>query len=432
MGLNDHLPEDIAATLDSGTGKLFWPVFMLPVVFTSPSWSVFFMAALSVSVWAGYRILSSEADYRTKTGFVLIIASALLHHFGLMVGCAVALVSLYYGRLQFSWRETRFPLLIAVGVSFSYWILYGVTTTYWHPLFPNLADPGIKKFALLLFNYPKIYSQMIWPWLKVMPVLSVTLGVVATAAFVKSVLEDRKENIGYFFLLAILIMMIFFVGFIITPYTSSRYTFFFYPLAILIVAASISALTRFAAIGKNRQAIVFALAIASYMAIAEDYKFSHLYKIDSVEINFRTKVDRDTAVHYYHRLDYRTPAEIINAAASNEDIIITIFTPSAYYLNRVDYIYMDSIFHLLIESTRNGTKELWTNADLISKEQQLWDLIQNSSNPVWIIAGSDKNDRNDSIKAISHAIKVRYSQFLAGSGADEKMLVYHVIPGNVD
>jgi hypothetical protein len=93
---------------------------------------------------------------------------------------------------------------------------------------------------------------------------------------------------------------------------------------------------------------------------------------------------------------------------------------------------LDSIFHLLIESTSNGTKELWTNADLIHKEQQLWDLIQNSSNPVWVIAGSDKNDRNDSIKAISHAIEERYSRFVAGGSADEKMLVYRVIPENVD
>jgi hypothetical protein len=390
MGLNDHLPEEMAATLESGGGKLFLPVFMLPLAFAKPSWTVFFMAVLVVNIWSVHRILSSEADYRTKTAFLLVIASALLHHFGLMAGFAVVLVSLYYGRLEFSWRETRLPLLIAVGASFGYWILFGVTTTHWHPLFPQLSDPGIRKYAFLLFNYPKVYSQMIWPWLKVMPVLSFTLGVVVTGAFVKSVAERRKENAGYLFLFAILMMMIFFVGFIITPYTSSRYTFFFYPLAILIGAASISALTRLAAIGQKRRALVFALAIASYMAIVEDYKIGHLYKIDSAEINFRTTVDRDTAVHYYHRLDYRTPAEIINAAASKEDIIISIFTPSAYYLNRVDYIYLDSIFHLLIESTSNGTKELWTNADLIHKEQQLWDLIQNSSNPVWVIAGSEK------------------------------------------
>ena len=428
MGLYAYLPEDIANSMLSENGQVLFPVIMLQLIFKSPVWTAFFMLAASINAWLGYRILSADISSFSKAASLLLIISALLHLFGWMLGTGIVLAALFSARLGFDWQKVKSYICISVAVSFGFWVLFGLTTTHWHQVLPHLNNPGFSKYVLLIFNYPNVYAQVVYQWLLVMPVLSIFIGVVTVAWFLRTIYEGDEKNEGYLLLVAVLVMMVLIVGLLRTPMASTRYTFFLYPVIILLGAASISKLTRFFVKSQTPQITVFAIVIAAYMGIAEDYQFKHLYKIDSAETNFRMGIDRSLAVHYYHRLDYRTPADIINSAVNSEDIIVTIFTPTAYYLNRTDYIYMDDLFHLSIESARNGKNELWTNAKLLYKKEHLWNLIQKSSTPVWLIAGSRKNDRNDSVKAISLEIESRYDRFLVGSSIDQKIVVYRVTP----
>ncbi|KJS32979.1 MAG: hypothetical protein VR64_03400 [Desulfatitalea sp. BRH_c12] len=424
MGLDNALPDGFVAP--SGGDTILFPSTMLPILFSHPIWTVSFFLLAAVNAFLAYRIVFSAATPLDKFFFLIIVLAALFHQFGIVAGISVLLVAIYHRRLKESWRENRYNIVTAVALSFAFWIVVGIAGDMWHQIIPGIENPGLTKYFLLLFNYPDVYAQVFYQWLAIMPKLVLFLGGGVTIAFIVAIFSSQEDYSGIRFLLAVLVAMVLLVGLIQTPYHSTRYTFFIYPGAIIIFAASVSIMMRRRVKTKIGFGIFFSLAISAYILLAEDYRFMHLYRIDSPEYNFRHNFSKRLESHYYFRIDYRTPADIIDKAAAPGDLVVSLFTPTAYYLDRLDYLYFNDPKLIMNYSALNGKKELFTHTNLILEKEQLWALIENSATPIWIISASDTYRQNPYIAEISKEIGNRYSPNIFGRSVDQKILVYHI------
>lgn len=153
------------------------------------------------------------------------------------------------------------------------------------------------------------------------------------------------------------------VGAINTPYRLTRYTFLLHPVIILLLTESMSRWAKLIA-GNTRKSHGLLLAFISiYLIYSEDFSLYHMKNIDSKEVNSRMHYDLNMTEHYYLRMDYRTPAGIINEHLQDNNIVISTLGPTEYSLNRLDYFYLDYRAHdFLTITTCAGTRELWSNA----------------------------------------------------------------------
>jgi hypothetical protein len=182
--------------------------------------------------------------------------------------------------------------------------------------------------------------------------------------------------------------------------------------------------------------VIFTL---TFCGLTEDFGIDHMKKIDSKEVNFRLDYGPSRTRHYYTRRDYRTPALIINEQIKDGDIVISLLTPPDYYLKHLDHIYVNSRSKRLPGVVAcSGTKELWSNANLIYKEANLWHILDHHPSTVWIIAASDtpRYSSGKSVKmprklrAISEKISQRYNLHPYKTSVDGMIDVYKVDPTN--
>jgi hypothetical protein len=150
---------------------------------------------------------------------------------------------------------------------------------------------------------------------------------------------------------------------------------------------------------------------------SEDFRLKHLLKVDSYEINFRTVYDDKLASHYYKRIDFRSPAEVVNSNSNDSDIIITMLTPVDYYLKKLDYVFIgwyEDAFRGI--SACGGRSELWSNAKLLYRDEQLSNLLNNRKKTVWLIAKSENTKKWFEIESIINEkfLPYKFSQSLDG------------------
>jgi hypothetical protein len=84
----------------------------------------------------------------------------------------------------------------------------------------------------------------------------------------------------------------------------------------------------------------------------------------------------------------------------------------------------------------SGTKELWSNAKLIYNEEKLWEIFDNHSSTIWIIAAADQSKSQSKtldkmpkdIRAISKKISQRYIMYRYKTSVDGMIDVYKIDP----
>jgi hypothetical protein len=165
------------------------------------------------------------------------------------------------------------------------------------------------------------------------------------------------------------------------------------------------------------------------MTAVDDFGVRHLIAIDSIDVNFRLNYELPKKNHYYIRMDYETPAQIINTNKEEKDIIVEIgIHPAEYYLEHLDYSYVSpDSYELLNIMACSGKKHLWTNAELIYNEEILFNLLENSSVPVWIINYS--NQKTFYANEVQNKINSTYKDYLVGTSLDGLINVYRVKSG---
>jgi hypothetical protein len=160
--------------------------------------------------------------------------------------------------------------------------------------------------------------------------------------------------------------------------------------------------------------------------ISEDFDSQHLFNIDSREVNFREHYSKKLEDHYYPRWDIRTPDEFVNKRLKKGEIVIISEQLNEFYLNKVDYIYLDYTDNVNFRgiSILNGKRERWTGANLIYTSSDLIDLLLKKDSPKWLILNTVWGVRF--LKADSFFVK--FKNYEVFRNTDTTTIVYKIPP----
>ncbi|MFX0199069.1 MAG: ArnT family glycosyltransferase [Candidatus Hodarchaeota archaeon] len=423
-GVMPLLPNDVPIEKDTAS-SIPLPFFLFQTISSNPIWMGLSLFPILLTVYGTYGLVASkDLDRRTKICICALIFLSLFNLFGLIIGLSsifILLNILYRNSID---KKLLKRCIVILCFNFIFWILYGLTTEEWKLFFGKTQIVPSWKIIVVLFKYPDVFWQIIYPWKEVIPRTGIISAVIISIGVLATFKRPFDQCKAFRFLVSLLFILCLMIGTINMYYRLSRYTFFLYPIIVLLFTESMNSLIRSVA-GTSRKSLVLLLAFTFiYLSYSEDYSLSHMINIDSKEVNFRMNMYPKLGGHYYRRMDYRTPAQTINQHLQDDDIVISTLGPPDYYLNRLDYYYCDYREHDFSSiSACSGKRERWSNAKLIYKEDSLWSILDNQHSTIWLIAQAEKAYYRPTI---SRKILKKYSKDVFGKSMDGMINVYKI------
>ena len=424
FGVENHLPPDIPIAV-AHKGSILLPHILLQTMSSNIMWMLLYLIPLSFALICAYSLFkSNKVKLPAQIGICTIIFLSLFNLFGLIVFLSLILFLLNIIQRGIINEKIIKHCVLVVFFNFVFWIIYGLTTDVWYQFFENMEALSIKKLLVVLLKYPDIFGQILYPWMQTIPILTIISAFIICFGFCQLMNKPFEKHVGFRLLLSIALILCLFVGTVRTLYHETRYIFFLYPIIILIVTDSIRRLAELTGGNTRKSKVLLLIFILIYVACSEDFSVYHMRKIDSKEVNFRINYDFFKARHYYIRMDYRCPAQIVNENIDDGHIVITTLSPTEYYLNFLDYIYIDYCsgkFWGRIACA--GTRDLWTNSKLIYKEDRLYNVVDHHPSTVWLIAASEKAKYRS---RTSKKINEKYREYIFGKSVDGMINVYKI------
>jgi Dolichyl-phosphate-mannose-protein mannosyltransferase len=316
--------------------RLHWP------------WAVAFLLPLGMAGAAVPFIWSHRHQWMAFAGLWLVLLSALAHAFTAAVGLlALLLLTDLLDRRELASRRAR-PFWLALLGLLIFWAAYDLSS-------------GGPSFGLL-FGFPDIFERIARPWGRTLPIL--TLGILLCVAygFVKSTAPGDARRSPMNALLGLLFLMVWVVAAIPTSRIETRYTFFLYPLLVVIVVSAILEVTQHFYGRRPMPNILLAAVPLLFFAATEDFQPRQVAHIDSKAVNFRVGMPPARAAHYTVRNDMRSIAQWLTAHVQPGDVVISGIPNLDQYYGGFDYLYLDD------EDNRyeayvcgNRRTERWTN-----------------------------------------------------------------------
>jgi hypothetical protein len=267
----------------------------------------------------------------------------------------------------------------------------------------GITIPTIRDALGYLFNFPDVYYKIVTPWMQTVPFTSLSLMILAAVALGLTLKSSRgappaARIAGYLF--GALILQSLLVALIPLPYATTRYTYFLYPLLIILASVGINTIvgTRVTKPG-SRILVVVSLMIPLFV-IAEDFRLSHLVRINEPEIRYRTNYSSQLAEHYYARWDFRSTAFHVDANLLPDDNVIVFDQPLPHYLTRTTGIFIrEGSGNYRIVQGCGGERDLWSNVPMLTHERDVQQLIDETKGRVWIIVRTDKYTHRDPLES---------------------------------
>ena len=377
-----------------GGGVLLFPDFSLweAVVLRGDLWGMgYVLLGLMGIVLAYMQMQSSLWDWRQKIIGLTLLVCALFQLFGLVLGLLVILYLTHNFEPKMVLRQTiERNMAIFLFVCLGFWLTFGVLAASGHILTPGAESLTLHQILAVLFHYPRVLEEFVFLWGDVMPYLmgvSCLFGVVVLWGS-----RNSKHFLKEHFLLLVLASCLLILGVINTLYNSTRYSFFLYPLVLLLwFEGSLTFKSWFASMSfeKGRTGKVTKVAAIfvpfGLLLLSEDFSFAHLINIGKAEVNFRMNISEKLAIHYYPRVDVRGPAEYINQAWKPGDLVINAVPSSSFYLTHPNYIFYDEQSSLFRENSKNeGRKDRWGNL-IVYDKGTVQRAVQGSEGTVWIL-----------------------------------------------
>lgn len=297
--------------------------------------------------------------------------------------------------------------------------LFGTVSALAWSLHPATVDAlELLKSGL---RYPDFFLEVLTPWSRVLPALGAAIALVCLAAGVLVAWEpDRDEShVRYRLLLGITLLLLAAAVVARQPYVSTRYTYFLYPLLLILFGQGLVLLDR--RFRPQARPIVLPAAVAAAVfAGSNDFGLRHAIRVDRPEYLYRTVYGRALHEHFFRRWDYRSVAEVLNRAARPEDLVISAAYPvMPRYTSLLDFVYLDrSDRRIWIVSGCGGRRDLWSNLPLVFSPEVLQARIATARTPVWLVLSTEKYRARSAVEA----------RLLARYRADE---VFRSIDGNL-
>jgi hypothetical protein len=305
-----------------------------------PLWACGFLLPLGIAVGSLRWIWSRRQAWLVAAGLCVALAGAAGHEFTFTAGVLGLLLLL---RLidwpELTARDARW-FLLAIGAFFVFWFAFSQLSDSWS------TDAGLRVASRValppayhhLFGYPDVYDDILLPWARAVPILSLQLVLVLAFAYWSAIAAPSKKDDPTAVLLSLVLVMVMVIGAAPTPRVETRYTFFLYPLIIVL------AITTIAALAQRQRMFRYAPLLAgvplAFFAATEDFNPRHLIKIDTAETNFRLGIPTALAEHYYPRNDMRGVARWLAANVQPGDIVIAGIPSLDQYYGGFNYFYL--------------------------------------------------------------------------------------------
>jgi hypothetical protein len=302
-------------------------------------------------------------------GLGVALLAAALHMFTITAGVlALLLVSGFIDWRELTDRRARY-FALALAAFFVFWLAFEYSA----------AHAGVHSIERL-FGFPDVYDAVIRPWGHTVPVLSVALALALSYLYLRTILTREGGGTPIAVLLSLVIVITLMVGAKPAERIETRYTFFLYPLLIVLaVSASLMLLERLRVLRRSPTALSAAFCAAVPLlcfGATEDFQPRHLAAVDSAAVNFRAGMSAVLAAHYYPRNDMRAVGEWLAAHVAAGDVVITGIPNLDEYYDRFDYFYLDSEdsrYEAYV--CRDGRTDRWTNHPLLFPEDQLKPIV---------------------------------------------------------
>ena len=434
MGVTNYLPPDIIFPAGKGLSLPIDVPDLFITTFTS-IWFVLFIAPLSIFIFYCSFIIRNRVNIRREMSIILIILAflSLFNLFGIILITILIMFLVNWIKFEDLKKKSFYLLIGIVSFNFIFYLIYGLISKSWLIFFPEESHISINKIFWVFFNYPNFYQKIFLPWLYGMPLLTILSFIFIGASLLivfyrswKRMGEGKSVLTGGEFLLAVLIFLVSLVAALKMPYNSTRYTFFIYPLVLLLILYSTMQICNFLFRDRKYILLFYYLLAAGFVLLSADYSIYHLINIDSKEVHFRTIYNHKRATIYFYRNDYVTPAEVINENMNDSDLVVTTQAPIEYYLKRLDYYYRNyKDAEFTGRSRLDGKKEIWTNANLIYTKKDFLNFLQSSKRTIWLSNFSSERFGESPLEV---ELNKKYSKYLYFVNLDSSINVYKIPP----
>ncbi len=368
------LPADISA--DSvGQG----PKMLLATVLQHPGWLVLYLLPLLISAAALPWIWKLRERWIAACGLLAALLSAIAHQF---LVCAAVIAVLLLASLvdwrEFVSRNSRY-FLWAIATSGIFWIAFGALTDTWYAGTPlALASLPARSIELArqFIGFPDVMEKIARPWGRSIPWLTLSLALAAAYVTFQVIFKERRPLTTERVLLVVALVLMLAVGAAPMDRLESRYTFFLYPLACILLIAALAFLTDELRI-RNGKAIlaIWSAALAIFVA-AEDFQPWHVLRIDSAQVNFRLNMPPFRSNHYYPRNDVRSAGDWLRSHVQANELVVSSVPSLDPYYPDIDYFFIEAGDpRYEAYACDNGKRERWTNHSLLYSYDALTSAI---------------------------------------------------------
>ncbi len=329
--------------------------------------AAFVILQLALSIRTLPWIWSLRERWLAAAGLALALISALLHQFALCgASIAVLLLTGLVAPDELKDRRARAYVLalLACGI---FWPAFGVVTGAWRQVSPSGALPTHPWLGLVehLGGFPRVFDEMLRPWARAIPVLTIGVSLLGAALAVLVVSRRTNHSAVIRALMTLLVVSILAVGAREPGRIETRYTFFLYPLVMALGLTGLMALVELR-IGASQAALAIGAALGLlFFGLSEDFQPEHIAHITSWKVNFRVGMSPLRAAHYYTRSDYRLAAIwLAQNTRSGDEVIIGIPSIDQYF--RANFFFLQSDDERYDDyACGGGTVERWTNLPLL-------------------------------------------------------------------
>ena len=347
-----------AAARILATLRMHWP------------WCVAFLIPLGLAGAAGDFIAGFRSRWMSCAGLGLILVAGLAHAFTAALGLLALLLLLEL----ISWSELTAarcrPFWAALLASLLFWLAY----THW---------AGGNAFQGLV-NQPDVFQRILRPWGRTMPLLTVA-AMLGIAYLFKRSLAASEGLTPARSLLSLLLLLVLAVGAIPTNRIETRYTFFLYPLIVMLL---VSVVTR-----QRLAPWLAALLILGGFAVGEDFQIRQVAHIDSAAVNFRIGMSSARADHYYPRNDMRGVAQWLEQHVAPGDVVLSGIPNLDQYYPGITAFYLeedDNRYDAYV--CPDGRTDRWTGHSVVEKIDSLGSAV-NSSHHLYATVYPDVEER---------------------------------------
>lgn len=369
-------PMTAAPALENSQGLFHLVAASLGHVRNHWQWGV---AAL-IPLFAVWRTLAwiraAQFPWVTAVGFCAVLGACAMHCFTLASGFIMLMM---LARL-IDWHDLAAPrariFWFALTSMFAFWVTFYLSFQQSSLGLQRFSGTVLPPVAQFLFGFPDVYDEVLRPWLRTLPLLSAALGtaLVYMGWHALNARSETSDTIAS--MLGLLLFIVLVVGAIPTNRIETRYTFFLYPvLMVLGVTALMMWLRSKKALRRLPVALSAAIPLLCFSA-TEDFQPQHIAAIDSARVNFRIGMTPARAAHYYPRNDMRAVGEWLRAHVRPEDLVITGIPSLDPYYPNFDYFLLladDARYESYL--CRDGRTERWTNHTILYTMAALEPLV---------------------------------------------------------